>query len=155
LSCQSTFSHPFTSANNLFITDAASQYTSPCNFSTLVTELKLSNSAATTNGYTPVNGYAPTSGASPTVGAGTNERAYCSVLLASNDPFIQAAGTACQSGTTFAVAYDSVNHKVIAGPAQPPTTRPASGAWDVGAFQYSGTKIGGPNPPGGLSGTGH
>jgi hypothetical protein len=94
---------------------------------------------AATAGYTSSQTYAysPTSSSSPTVGAGSNLTSLCSGNLV----------TLC-SDTTYAT-YDSVKHVVVLRQAVP---RPASGAWDVGAYQLSLSTTA-PNPPTGLTAT--
>jgi hypothetical protein len=110
-------------------------------------------STATTQGYTASEtyAYAPTASGSATVGTGTNEQAFCTTLLGSSDPLLQAAGTACKSGTTYACSYDTTNHTVSC-PGVTPVERPATSAWDVGANQYSSLQVQapqgqGPQPP--------
>lgn len=138
MSCNSTFSHPTTYANNQYITDNSSPYSVPCNFATFITDsLRLSNSAATTAGYTAGNSYAPTSGGSPSVLAGTNEQSICTTLTGSSDPLVVAAGNACKRDTTLGVVYLVSSHS-IGGPARTSLARPASTAWDAGAFQFAG-----------------
>lgn len=148
--------HPISLMNNMYVSDAATPYASTTNQVTFDHDglATRTNAAAASAGYAISNGYAPTSGSSPTVGVGVNKESICGTLLASGDPLIQAAGTACQSSTTCGVVYDAVNHKPN-GPGCSAILRPTSGAWDVGAYQFSGTAAPGPNPPGGLSGKGH
>jgi len=94
-------------------------------------------SAANSAGYTSSEAYAyfPSASSSPTVGAGTNNSSLCSTIASSN----AAAGTACKSDTTYP-EYDSVNHVVTMRAAN---SRPTSGAWDTGAYQFSGSSSGG------------
>lgn len=89
---------------------------------------------------------APTSGTSSTVGAGTNLQGYCTTLLNSTDGIVVRAGQACQNGTTSSCAYNT-SARTISCPREPVALRPASGAWDVGAYQFSGSVTGGPQPP--------
>jgi hypothetical protein len=133
--------HPFVMANNLYIMDVR-PYPTECSSaaSTIGTELQLSHRRAKAKRYTqaPAYAFSPTSGTSPTVGKGNNETAaYCNALLASSDPLLQAAGTACQSDTTYACTYNPTNHTVSC-PARTAVTRSAS-SWDVGAYQFSST----------------
>ena len=65
---------------------------------------------------------------------GTNEQSFCAALIASSDPLIQAAGTSCQSDTTYACSYNSTSHTVIC-PARTIMARPSRTAWDAGAYQ--------------------
>ncbi|MFA5962224.1 MAG: hypothetical protein WC848_06075 [Parcubacteria group bacterium] len=81
------------------------------------------------------------SAASPVIGAGDNLTAYCSRPRLSE---------LC-SDTTYAVGYDQVNHQVIL-PARTVRLRPASGAWDVGAYDYqTGDDFTAPGAPVGLA----
>lgn len=148
LQCNSTQIHPFTAANNHYVALGASPYSSPCSGGTFFTEIAMTNQTATTDGYTQSETYAlsPTSANSPTVGAGTSEQSYCSTLSTSTDPLVQAAGTACQSDTTYACGYNS-DHTLTC-PARTPNAR--GGNWDVGAYEYS-SQGQPPNPPTGLT----
>ncbi len=85
---------------------------------------------AASAGYTAGETYAfsPASAGSPTVSAGINLTSLCDSL-----PDL------CNDAT-FAVGYDSVNHRVIA-PARTPKARPSTGAWDAGAYEYAGSGI--------------
>jgi hypothetical protein len=145
LQCNSPFGHPFTAANNHYIIDGNSPYSSPCTGGTFVTELAMTHATATGDGYTASQTYAysPTSSSSPTVGTGTNEQLLCTTLSVAG---LSGAAAACQSDTTFAVTYDSTNHMVNPLPARTPMVRLTSQAWDIGAFQ-AGTQVSGPNPP--------
>ena len=131
--------HPFEMVNNLYITDVRPcPGECPSAASTKGTELQLSHGRAKAKGYTQATTYAfsPLSLSSPTSGKGNNETAaYCTALLGSSDPLLQAAGTACQSDATYACTYNATNHTVSC-PARTAVTRP-TGAWDVGAYQFS------------------
>ena len=142
----------FNNTNNHFIDDV-SAYPSSCTGMTNTSPILMSNSTATNDGYTSSQTYAysPTAGASPTVQAGTNEYSgYCSTVLGSSDSLIQAAGTACRSDTTYAVSYNASNHTVSAS-TKTVVSRPTSGAWDVGAYQYSASRSQSVQPPTGLT----
>ncbi len=108
-------------------------------------ELYQSEATANGQGYTASNAYAPATGGS-TIDGGANATAVCNAIA---DTTVRAA---CLLGGTGAVSYDAVNHAVII-PATPPA-RPASGSWDVGAYEFSGgsTQV---NPPTGLVDTVH
>lgn len=96
----------------------------------------MSASTASSQGYTTSNNYAPTSGTSGTVGAGNNlTSSFCSILP---DSYSQ---TACQSATSSAVAEVSGWGGYVASyPGITLNSRPSSGTWDAGAYQYeSGT----------------
>jgi hypothetical protein len=95
--------------------------------------------------------FAPTSASSPTVLAGTNMSSTCATIAAVN----AAAGTACQSDTTYGVVYNSANHQVT-GSAKTAVLRPTSGPWDIGAYQFGGaSSVTKPNPPTGVSAVAH
>jgi len=87
-------------------------------------------SQATAAGYTSAETYAysPTAANSSTVGLGANLTSSCSGNVAGlcND-------------TTYPT-YDAVNHKVVM---RTVVARPASGSWDVGAYQYASGGSGG------------
>jgi hypothetical protein len=88
----------------------------------------------------------PVASTNSTVGAGTNEQSLCSTIASLN----AAAGTACQSDTSYGCAYNTSNHTVSC-PADPLVARPTSTAWNIGAYQYNGGGDPPPNPPSGLS----
>ena len=79
----------------------------------VTTSVAQSTAGANAQGYSLSNGWQPTSGSNATVGKGTNETALCTGLLA---PLCQALN--------------------YANLTLPGTTRPASGAWDAGAYQF-------------------
>ncbi len=143
--------------NNQYITEDSTYILGPCSTLTTTTPLLETNSTAASYGYTSSEtfGYSPSSASSPTVGAGTNEQAYCTTLLGSSDPIVQAAGVACESDTTYACTYNASNHTVSC-PNRTVVARPASAAWDIGAYQYSssGGTPGTPSTPTGLAVTG-
>jgi hypothetical protein len=154
-SCINLTGGTMTDVNNHLITDASAYYGSgpTCNgvTPTIVAPLFTNNAKAKANGYTSSQtvAYSPTAANSPTVRTGTNATStFCAAMLGSNDPLIQAAGTACQSDTSYSCTYDSQNHMVIC-PARNNVARPA-GAWDIGAYQFASAQAGGPNPPTGL-----
>jgi hypothetical protein len=103
-----------------------------------LTDLVQTPSAASAQGLTSSEtfAYSPTASAG-TIGAGTNEQSYCSSMLGSSDPLIQAAGKACQYDTTFACSYNVSTNAVVC-PARTPSARPSSGNWDIGAYEYQG-----------------
>jgi len=127
--------------NMHFITDISPAPTG----TSLVVQTK---SVANGQGYTlgQLNSFLPTSKNSATVSTGTNMTSTCQKIAAIN----QAAGTACLSDTTYGVNYNTVTHQVT-GSSRVPVVRPASGAWDVGAYQFSGVSAAKPNPPTGLT----
>jgi len=134
------------------------------------TNVAISDSTATKQGYTTGtsgtigNGNncandtttpcAPTSSSSSTVGAGMNLQSYCTTLASyTTDPSISIdAANACKYGTTDACTYDATLHTMNC-PAQTAIARPASGAWDAGAYQFSASQSQAPQPPTNLQGT--
>ena len=108
-----------------------------------LTDLIQTPTVASGQGYTSTETFAYSPAGGSTVGAATNEQTYCSNLLGSSDPLLQAAGKACQQDTTFACSYSTSTHSVTC-PARTPSPRPSSGNWDVGAYQNTG---GAPMPP--------
>jgi hypothetical protein len=133
-----------TDTNDHFIDDT-SQY-SLCSHMTSTTALLLSNATASSDGYTSSQTYAysPIGSGSPTVGQGTTEYSgYCSALSAAG---LSAAATACENATPYACTYNTTSHMMTC-PAVTVTARPSSGAWDVGAYQFSSAVTGLPQPP--------
>lgn len=104
------------------------------------TELAMTYSTATADGYMATQTYAfsSTSGSSPTVGLGGNETSICNltVVLCTDTEY----GSGQGSGNTS-----------VAG--RTPNARPASGAWNAGAYQFNAVSSGPPNPPTGLVAT--
>jgi hypothetical protein len=123
---------------------------------TQVTNITMTNAAATSAGYTSgeIFAFSPPSGGSATVGTGTNETSgYCATLLASGDPLMQAAGTACKLDTTYGCTYNTTPH-TLSCPARTAVSRPSNSAWDAGMHQYN-LQNPPPSPPTGLSGVVH
>ena len=89
--------------------------------------------------------FSPTSGGS-TIGVGTNESSLCATISMVDS----AAGLACAQDTTYGVSYNSSNH-TLSFPARTPLSRPSSGAWDVGAYQFGPGSQSSVAPPTGLS----
>jgi hypothetical protein len=141
----SPYSAPYADANIHFISsDVSGIYSSSCSGQgTAATNILMTNAAATSAGYTSSQTYvySPTSGSSPTVGAGTNLiAAFCNALssAAGTDSTLSNAASACQADTTYGGGkYNSATHTVT-GAARVTTTRPSSGAWDIGAYQFNG-----------------
>lgn len=117
--------HTITSANPII--DAGS---GTLNQATNITQTQ---AAANAQGYSFTQNFqfSPTSADGATVDAGTNETAVCNLIPAAD------ARAACLQDTTYAVAYDSVNHRVLPGPARATNLRPAAGNWDAGAYTYA------------------
>jgi hypothetical protein len=156
--CPQVYAHPFTAANNQYITNASSAYSTGCSSggSSYVSELLMSHATAATDGYTASQTYAysPTSASSPTMTAGTNEQSFCSALLsaAASDSTLSDAATACQSDTRYACTYNSSIHTVSC-PARAVVTRPTILAWAQGAYQGGTQTSSSPNPPTNLTAT--
>jgi len=68
--------------------------------------------------------YSPVASTNSTVGVGTDFTSSCSGVFAS----------LCTSDSTY-TSYDSVNHKAVS---RSTTSRPATGVWDAGAYEFSG-----------------
>jgi hypothetical protein len=136
--------------NNHTISDASPMYTTnDCNSGCAVTQspnpnLIQSKAKAKSQGYTLAQTYSfsPTSPKSATVGTGTNESSLCTAISRLNP----AAGTACQSDTTYGIVYNTATHTVT-GLARTPVARPSSGAWDAGAYEWNSSSASLPNPP--------
>ncbi len=90
----------------------------------------MTDAQAVAQGYTSANDYAPTSASNSTAGAGTNNASFCNGLSDS------VAKSSCLSGTTMGCQYVIANHTVSC-PGITLVARPSSGAWDVGAYQWS------------------
>ena len=136
--------------NNHTISSASPMYTtSDCTSGCKVTQspnpnLIQSKAKANAQGYTLAQtfSFSPASATGATVGSGTNETSLCTTISGLN----AAAGTACQSDTTYGIAYDTTNHTVT-GPARITIARPTSGAWDAGAYEWDSSSGTRPNPP--------
>ena len=91
-------------------------------------------------------GFIPTSSSGSTVGKGTDQSSLCTAVNTIDSD----AGAACNASTAYACAYNLANHTVSC-PARTAVARP-SGAWDVGAYQFSttATQAAAPKPPQGL-----
>jgi len=139
-----SWSSTFKSQNNLCINSSGSSSSgSPsAPTKTISNNFGMTDSAATTAGYTAgqVRPFSPTSGTSPSVGAGTNLASVWPAGFPTSD-----ASLICTEQT--------VNTVVQAVCTGTPVTRPASGAWDVGAYQFSTASTSKPNPPTGLKAT--
>jgi hypothetical protein len=96
--------------------------------------------------------FAPLASSKLTTSSGTNVQSYCNSLLGSSDPFLQAAGSACQMDTSFACTYNLGTHAVTC-PSRTEVARPVNAAWSVGAYQGLAAK--GPTPPSSLLASPH
>ena len=135
-----TWSATFESQNNLCISGTGSNSSgSPtAKTVTISNNLGLSNSTATADGYTNSQQFvfSPTKSSNPTVNAGVNLTA------------LMPAGFVAQDSSIFCTeqTINTVVQVVCTGTPKP---RPASGAWDIGAYQF--TQTGQPRPPTGLT----
>jgi hypothetical protein len=129
-----TYQGAITSVNNHWITNAGTTPSAVFLGPSLVTESNAvyqTLSAANSQGYTSTNDFSPTSMSGATITAsGANETtSYCAAGVLHN----AAAEAACVQGIT-GVSYNQTNHTVVY-PAFPAVLRPATGAWNVGAFE--------------------
>ncbi len=133
--------------NNHFIGYSSSGAIGDFSFTTTSTdngnEIWQTQIAANGQGYTQSNNYAPVLGTNATVEKGANLTPLCTSM--DN----RVAMAACQLGIA-GVTYNTTIHTVVDNT---PSTRPISGAWDVGAYEFSGPVSGRPNPPTGLTAT--
>ncbi len=133
-----SWSKAFYSQNNLCINSSGSNSSGSPSASPVVisNNIGLTDSQATSDGYTKTEAtpFSPTSSSSPSVGVGAN--------LASVWP----AGYAMQDASMFCTqqTVNTVVQSVCTGTSN---TRPAAGAWDVGAYQFGGVSVSKPNPP--------
>jgi hypothetical protein len=106
--------------------------------------VSMTNSTASTDGYTSGETYAfsPTSGNSATVGKGTN--------LTSSWWFTGST----TNDTTYACTYNTTLANVSC-PGRTSNVRPTTGAWDVGAYQFSSNTASAPQPPTSLTAAVH
>lgn len=159
MNCDSIAGGTFTlyDTNNHFIDDVT-PYTSPCNFHTATTALLQTNATANANTSPNFNqynaseatAYSPAASTNSTVKAGTNEQSYCSALstAASSDSTLSNAVSACQNATRYACGYLASTHSLsCGGPVPTVVARPASAAWDIGAYQTPGTAPASPTNP--------
>lgn len=154
LRCNLYTNGPVIDTNNHYI-DNQNYILGPCSTLTSTTPLAQTNAQADSNvsvhfdqySASETYGYSPLASTNSTVGAGTNEYSgYCSALSTAG---LNAAATACQSGTTYACTYNTSNHTM--GCSSPTVVaRPSSGAWDAGAYEFNAQNPP-PNPPTGLS----
>jgi hypothetical protein len=89
--------------------------------------------------------YSPVASENSTVSAGTNEQSLCTTISGLN----AAAGTACQHDTSYTCSYNTSN-RTLSCPDVGENTRPASAAWDIGAYLLNAGDPR-PNPPTGLT----
>ena len=103
----------------LYVPENGSSHPPIANTTNLLQTVAAANSA----GYTLANLFQPIASNSPTVGAATNETSACGT-----------ASDLCLT-TTQGVVYNTGNH-TVSYPAMRTIARPASGTWDIGAYQY-------------------
>ncbi len=162
--CQFNFDHanaPLTAwngtayfQNNHFIGFPSAQLSSVYSCQTTATctivdngnEVFQSAATAAAQGYTAASNFAPASFAGATVGAGANASSSCATF---------SSDAALCSGTSDGAAYQPGSGGEVASyPAISLVARPASGAWDAGAYFFGGgTTATKPNPPTALSAT--
>lgn len=128
-----------TDTNNHYITDGSPYNLGSPGSWTAAKPLLMSNAVATATGYTSSQtfAFAPTSGGSPTVGAGNNVTStLCAALTtaAGTDATLTDAAAACGKDTRYACTYNPTNHTNTC-PARTTVARPASTAWDIGAYE--------------------
>jgi hypothetical protein len=131
--------------NNLCITTSGTLASSfcfagntSCSTVTTVTEttnVLLTTSAATAQGYTSSETfvYSPTASTNSTVGTGTNETSLCSGSEAS----------LCSDTSYCAITSGNV----VSCPARAEISRPSGTAWDAGAYQFQAASSGGGGGP--------
>ncbi len=117
-------------------------------------QMSTTSAIAATLGYTRATSYLPSAtdcngslgAAGCPVGKGANLTSLCNAIP---DATVKAA---CLHDGTGGPLYDAARHRVTKQASRTSVARPASGAWDAGAFQASGgappTTV---NPPSGLS----
>lgn len=126
----SNYSHQLTTENNLWITNASNGVSTAGSW-TSTTDLTLSQSTATNDGYTSsqTNVFFPTSSSDPTVGHGTNvQSTFCTALAGDSSAY-----AACQKATTYGVTYNATNHTVGSSGLAPAEW---SATPDIGAYQF-------------------
>lgn len=116
------------------------------------TNIAMSDATATSQGYTTGSaGTAqsntcanesskpckPTLISNGTINAGGNKQTYCTSLASYTGEYAigTEAANACMYGTTDGCSYNTSTH-VMSCPAQTAVTRPPTGAWDSGAYQF-------------------
>lgn len=137
--------------NNHFVTtQAAPALVNSCNCNVTYNtnpQLVQPLNSANAQGYSMSQTYAfsPTASSGATVGQGVNESSLCTIVKSIDS----AAGSACMNDTTYAVTETTLNGVVQAANSGRTTVpRPSSGAWDAGAYFFSGSTV---NPPTGLA----
>jgi hypothetical protein len=122
----------YNSATNVAMTDAAA-----------ITQGYLLSSGGTANADTCANdGTTPCTAilsTDSTITAGTNQQGYCTALASyTSEPAIGTdAANACKYGTTDGCSYNTMSHTMICPSAWQAVKRPATTAWDSGAYQFS------------------
>jgi hypothetical protein len=97
-------------------------------------EIYMTTGTATSQGYVAGNNYAPTLMTNSTVGAGANITASCSLFSTDN---------AFCNGTTGTLEASGSGGQIVTSPGITLVARPSSGAWDSGAYEFSGGGGGG------------
>jgi hypothetical protein len=151
-----------TLVNNQYITDNSTVFNAVnCVGSkapVTATNIQMTNAVSNANTSPQFNQYSaseayvfsPVASTNSTVGTGTNEQSYCSALstAAGSDSTLSNAASACRNPIPFACNYVTTTHTMScqATPTASPTAaaRPASAAWNIGAYQLSPVSL---NPP--------
>ena len=143
--CNGSGGTTITSINNHWISSPATEaqvYQSTGGV-TESSAVHMTQSTATIQGYVSSNDFAPiTSSVATVTASGANE---ASVYCADSVLHYAIAETECMNGTSDAISYNSANH-TGSYPGTPMSPRPSSGAWNVGAYQYS-TETSSVQPP--------
>jgi hypothetical protein len=133
-----SWSGAFHSQNNLCInsTGSGSSGSPSANPAVVSNNIGLTDSVATSDGYTSAQAlvYSPKSASSPTVGTGANLTSLWPAAFAKQD-------------SSITCAQQTVNTVVQVVCTGTPNIRPASGNWDVGAYQFSSSTVQAPAPP--------
>lgn len=121
------------------------------------TDLVQTESAASAQGYTSAETYpyspisSCTKATCSTLQSGTNYQSWCTTLAGLSGVGAAAAGSACQYSGSVGCAYNTTSH-TLSCPNDAENARPSTGAWDIGAYQFS-QQGPPPDPPSGLQAT--
>ncbi|MGB2624541.1 MAG: hypothetical protein WA857_06060 [Candidatus Acidiferrum sp.] len=88
---------------------------------------------------TQTNAFSPVAGTNSTVVQGINEQLLCTTITLLN----ATAGAACKNDATYP-SYNTSSHTVVT---RSVNARPATTAWDIGAYQYSSSQVQALQPP--------
>jgi hypothetical protein len=153
--------------------DGSPAYICVANIASSVTAVTLENNHWITNATTPNKGVWSVDGSTPVTesndvvmsyATACTQQGYCSNQTYPFSPTSGTSGTVAQGAnlsglcpslpglcndTTLGVSYNTTNH-TVSYPARTPNPRPATGAWDSGAYEYSSGNQP-PLPPTGLT----